>query len=56
MSRCLCRNWKYEQEIAGLSWRISLEDIQGLSTQKGIMYGSKVRSADYKKQTVVYWL
>ncbi|KAI0211265.1 Receptor-type guanylate cyclase Gyc76C [Lamellibrachia satsuma] len=39
------RNWKYEQEIAGLSWRISVEDIQGLSTHKSIIYGSKVTVA-----------
>ncbi len=38
----LYRNWKYEQEIAGLLWKVDLNDIQGLNNGRNSLYGSKV--------------
>ena len=39
------RNWKYEQEIAGLLWKVNIEDLQGL--QRESWTGSKVGGCQY---------
>ena len=38
-SYLLDRNWRYEQEIAGLLWKIHIDEIQGLNQS---IYDSKV--------------
>lgn len=35
------RNWRYEQEIAGLLWKVNIEDVQGFDRA---LNGSKVIS------------
>lgn len=37
-----CRNWRYEQEIAGLLWKVNLDDILGLHKN---IHTSRVGSA-----------
>lgn len=39
------RNWRYEQEIAGLLWKISIEDLRTADSQSLIRkesFGSRV--------------